>query len=225
MIARPRLLDGEDLRSGARQTRSRDKRARLNAAALALFAERGYEATSIEAIAQRAGVAIGTVYQHVRSKRQLLLALMDELLEHLSYVDVQPKPSAGRHQALRDLLAPALAPDRQRAAAYRAWQEAVLTDPDLARKDAAIHAWTTSRMRATLDFLHRLPRARHGLDLAALAIILDRLFWIVVREMGQASDIDRDRWIDAATQIVYHAVVQDAPRSPKTPRISASRAS
>lgn len=223
MIARPRLLDGEDLRSGARQTRSRDKRARLNAAALELFAERGYNATSIEAIAQRAGIAIGTVYQHVRSKRQLLLALMDELLAHLSYLDIQPKASTGRQQALRDLLAPALSPDRQRAAVYRAWQEAVLTDRDLACKNAEIHAWTTSRLRATLDFLQRLPRARRGVDLDVVANVLDRFFWIVVRQIGQAPAAERDRWIDAATQVVYHAMVSDAPRSPRRTRTSSGQ--
>jgi AcrR family transcriptional regulator len=59
-------------------------------AGLALFGEKGYEAASVDEIAARAGVAVGGFYQHFRSKRQLLLVLMDELLERLSRLDLRP---------------------------------------------------------------------------------------------------------------------------------------
>lgn len=35
-------------------------------------------------IVEHAGLALGTFYQHLRSKKQLLLALMDDLLEALA---------------------------------------------------------------------------------------------------------------------------------------------
>jgi hypothetical protein len=88
---RPDLLAGEDLPSDPRQKRSADKRERLKEAGLGLFGEKGYESTSIEAIAQRANLAVGSFYQHYRSKRQLLLALMDELLERLSQLELRPE--------------------------------------------------------------------------------------------------------------------------------------
>jgi AcrR family transcriptional regulator len=66
------------------QKRRMEKRARLKTAALALFGEKGYDGTSIDEVAHRAGLAVGSFYQHFRSKRQLLLVLMDDLLERLS---------------------------------------------------------------------------------------------------------------------------------------------
>ena len=46
-------------------------------AARRLFAERGYAATSINDIAEEAGVAIQTIYARLGSKRGMLLALID----------------------------------------------------------------------------------------------------------------------------------------------------
>ncbi len=48
-------------------------------AARALFVAGGYGATTIEAIADRAGVAAPTVYASAGSKRGILMALLDEM--------------------------------------------------------------------------------------------------------------------------------------------------
>src|SRR5580700_10851958 len=61
---RPNLLADEDLPPGPHQKRSINKRARLKAAGLTLFGEKGYEATSITEIARRAKHAVGSFYQH-----------------------------------------------------------------------------------------------------------------------------------------------------------------
>ena len=82
--ARPDLLARQQLPPAPQQERSRRKREALLEKALALFAERGYEQTSIEEIAHAAGVAVGGFYQHFTSKRQLLLVLMDRLLQDVS---------------------------------------------------------------------------------------------------------------------------------------------
>jgi AcrR family transcriptional regulator len=50
-------------------------------AARRLFAERGYAATSINDIAEEAGVAIQTIYARLGSKRGMLLALIDLIEE------------------------------------------------------------------------------------------------------------------------------------------------
>ena len=46
-------------------------------AALALFVERGYHGTAVPAIAERAGVAAGTIYHHFESKEQLVNAVFE----------------------------------------------------------------------------------------------------------------------------------------------------
>src|ERR1700683_5078596 len=140
--ARPNLLAGEDLPPASRHNRSLDKRARLKAAGLLLFGEKGYENTSIEGIARRAKLAVGGFYQHFRSKRQLLLALMDELLEKLSELDFRPEAVTDVRAGIRQLLSRAFSHDLRYLGAYRAWQEASLSDPELARKQEQIHGWT-----------------------------------------------------------------------------------
>jgi AcrR family transcriptional regulator len=47
--------------------------------AIALIAERGYEATTLREVAERAGVSAGLLYRYFPSKRAVALALYDEL--------------------------------------------------------------------------------------------------------------------------------------------------
>src|SRR3954465_13861226 len=56
-----------------RKEASEETRGRIVAAARELFRERGFDATSAEQIAERAGVAKGTVFLHGGSKERLLL--------------------------------------------------------------------------------------------------------------------------------------------------------
>src|SRR3989449_7874640 len=44
-----------------------------------LIAERGYEATTLRDVADRAGVSVGLLYRYFPSKRAVVLALYDEL--------------------------------------------------------------------------------------------------------------------------------------------------
>lgn len=59
-------------------TRRSATRRRLYEAAIALIAEQGFSATTVEQIAERAGVAKGTVYYNFASKTELF----EELLRH-----------------------------------------------------------------------------------------------------------------------------------------------
>jgi len=194
------------------QQRSRAKREQLNASALALFGENGYEKTSIDQIAIRANLALGTFYQHYRSKRQLLLSLMDELLERLSRLELRPVGGTDIRSGLRGLLARAFSTDLQYLGAYRAWQEAALSDSDLAKKQQQIHAWTTARVRALFSALQQHPGARRDVDIAGLARVMDSFFWNLLAQAVQFSKSELNQWLDAATHLIYHALFTDDPR-------------
>lgn len=59
-----------------------DKRARITAAARALFTAKGYEAATMREVARSAGVASGTVFTYARTKDTLLLLVFhDEMLD------------------------------------------------------------------------------------------------------------------------------------------------
>jgi len=218
MAGRPNLLAGESVRPEPRQKRSQAKRTRLKMAALVLFGEKGYEATSVEDIVQRANVALGSFYQHYRSKRQLLLALMDELLEHLSNLQLHPKETTDIKSGLRQLLARAFSTDLRYLGAYRAWQEAALSDPELAEKEKGIHAWTTARVLAVFRALQQSPGARSGVEVAALARVMDGFFWSLLSQALRLLSTELNEWIDAATHLIYHALFRDPGNKPASGR-------
>jgi AcrR family transcriptional regulator len=60
-----------------RVERGQATRRQLVAAATALFAARGYEATSIEVVLEEAGVSRGALYHHFEDKRALFEAVLD----------------------------------------------------------------------------------------------------------------------------------------------------
>jgi AcrR family transcriptional regulator len=62
---------------------ARRNRARILAAAEAVFAEKGSSA-STEQVAERAGVAIGTIFRHFPTKQDLLQAIMKDLMSRLT---------------------------------------------------------------------------------------------------------------------------------------------
>jgi AcrR family transcriptional regulator len=207
--ARPNLLTGEDLPPEPRQKRSLEKREKLKQAGLALFGKKGYESTSIEDITKHAHLAVGGFYQHFKSKRQLLLVLMDELLAKLSGLDFRPQAMTDVRAGVRALLSRAFAHDLRYLGAYRAWQEAVLSDPDLARKQRKIHAWTTTRVMTVFQLLQKLPGSRPGVDIPALARAMDIFFWSLLAQALRLSKAELDQSIDSATHLIYHALFKD----------------
>lgn len=61
--------------------KARRTRAALVDAAIALFAEQGYEKTSVAQIAEKAGVSLGTFYQYFRNRSEVLTAMVEAQLQ------------------------------------------------------------------------------------------------------------------------------------------------
>ncbi|MFC4409073.1 TetR/AcrR family transcriptional regulator [Chungangia koreensis] len=53
-----------------------DRQKNIVVAAVEMFAEKGYSGTSTKEIAQKAGVAEGTIFRHYKTKKDLLLAIV-----------------------------------------------------------------------------------------------------------------------------------------------------
>ena len=60
------------------------RRAQLLTVALDLFAARGYHATSISHIIEKASVARGTFYQYFRSKKEIFDSLLDQMFQQVT---------------------------------------------------------------------------------------------------------------------------------------------
>ncbi|MEW4369675.1 TetR/AcrR family transcriptional regulator [Paenibacillus kandeliae] len=72
-----------------------DKRAQIVEAALELFAQQGFDATTVPEIATRAEVGAGTIYRYFSSKEALLNALFQEKISWLHEAFQRDFPQAG----------------------------------------------------------------------------------------------------------------------------------
>ncbi|MGK9234856.1 TetR/AcrR family transcriptional regulator [Inquilinus limosus] len=109
MSSQKSTADAVAMREPRRQ-RGRDRVAALLRAATAVFAERGYEATTMTEVAARAGAAIGSLYQFFPSKEALADALLagygERVLAGLQAIEAQAAdlPVPALSDALIDLL-------------------------------------------------------------------------------------------------------------------------
>ncbi|MGP4011747.1 TetR/AcrR family transcriptional regulator [Streptomyces sp. 4N124] len=64
---------------GTKQRRRGDTRQRIQDVALALFAEQGYEKTSLREIAERLDVTKAALYYHFKTKEEIIVSLFEDL--------------------------------------------------------------------------------------------------------------------------------------------------
>jgi AcrR family transcriptional regulator len=129
-------------------------RERIVAAAVSLFAEQGFDATSVNQVVVRAGVAKGALYHHFASKDDLLYEVYRELVDRqlagLREILGRNLPPA---DALRELIADLVATTAARAGEAKVFlrESHRLGDANLARVRAArrsIHDAVTDLVRA-----------------------------------------------------------------------------
>jgi AcrR family transcriptional regulator len=89
-----------------KRERGKQRVAALLDAGAALFAERGYHATTMTAIAERAGAAIGSLYQFFPSKEALAEALFDRFAERAaaSFARVEERAPGSSPAELADIM-------------------------------------------------------------------------------------------------------------------------
>lgn len=201
----PDLLATQDLLPLPQQERSSRKRQQLLDTALILFRERGYEATTIEDISQQAGVAIGSFYRYFRSKRQMLLVLMDCLLSELSIMSLQLEEHKDTFVALDQMVRSGILVDLNYAGAYRAWQELIVQDIDLCQFNSQINAWTTAKLEDMLKSALQLPSSRKKLDIQTMAWLLNLLFW----QLSTTPYANLERVVQAVTHLIYYSLFED----------------
>lgn len=75
--------------------RGRTTRQQLIAVATELFAARGYEGTSVEAVLERAGVSRGSLYHHFASKERLFEAVVESVHARVGEATLEAVAAAG----------------------------------------------------------------------------------------------------------------------------------
>jgi AcrR family transcriptional regulator len=92
---------------GARRGRPGYDQETVLRAAIGLFNERGYDATSIADLARELGLSKSAIFHHVSSKEDLLAAALDEALEGLTAAaeSASAASTASAHERLRATVA------------------------------------------------------------------------------------------------------------------------
>lgn len=147
-------------------------RERLERSALALFAEQGYEDTTVEQIAAGAGLARSTFFRHFRDKREILFGGQDGLAVRLadSIENAPPgrTPLEAVEAAFTDIAQVSFTPERRDMAPQRLAVVASnpeLRERELLKRGGIITAITTAlHSRGVTE-----PAATVAAELAALA--------------------------------------------------------
>jgi AcrR family transcriptional regulator len=105
----PRREAGQDPRHGAghdphHDARRSDTRARIQQVALELFAEQGYDKTSLREIAERLDVTKAALYYHFKSKEDIVRSLAEDYFGQIdaviAWAKTQPRTAATRAEVL-----------------------------------------------------------------------------------------------------------------------------
>lgn len=182
-----------------RQRQAKATRNMIVEAAQELFLERGYTGTTIEAIAEQAGVAVSTVYAVFGSKRGILRAIRNTWHERtqireVAYGDFQ---AASPQERLEQLAQATRRQWESGADVIAIYTGAADADPKAA---AELGEALAGRRKGLTSFAKSLePHLRPGLDLTHAAAILHALclpevFEDLVRRSGWTAEEYQD-WL------------------------------
>src|SRR5689334_9591131 len=97
-------MGGTTMDSTKRQRRG-DTRQRIQDVALDLFAEQGYEKTSLREIAERLEVTKAALYYHFKTKEEILVSIFEDLSrpidELIAWAKAQPHSLPTKQEVLR----------------------------------------------------------------------------------------------------------------------------
>jgi len=172
-------------RSALRQEQARTTRRAVVRAARDLFVERGWKGTTIDAVAERAGVSRKTVFTSVGGKPALItlawdwalagddapVALGDRPVVRQMLAETDPRTVVGEWARLVCTIASRLAP------LYEVLQNAAEADPEVAEVHATSERNRLGGARALVSHLDEIGGLRAGLDVdratEAAAVLMD----------------------------------------------------
>jgi AcrR family transcriptional regulator len=192
---------------GKRAEKTRETRRRMLDAARELFVERGYGATALQDVADRAGVAVQTIYFTFGNKRTMLKELLDvtiagddeplATMERPAFREAQDADSAEKH--LQIFVRGTRAILERYAPMHKVLQTAAAMDPEvveLLQRDVDPRFTVTSTTAASLA---TKPGIRPGLraDVAAdvlFGLLSPDLYLVLVGERGW-SPARWEKWV------------------------------
>ena len=193
--------------SSNRARQAQETRRRIVEAAALLFVRDGYSATSISAIAEHAGVAVPTVYASLRSKANILRAVVELTVrgddEEAPLTSRRRWQEIERQQDPREQLALFARLHRQicdrEAAVFAQLEAAAGADPEATLLLAEHDKRRYETQRRLARSLHRRKQLKPGLAAREAADVIwtlasERTYLALVRDRGWKADT-YERWV------------------------------
>src|SRR5947209_3230956 len=139
-------VEANPTKLGLRERKKRQTRDTIASAALRLFAERGYDETTLAEIAEAADVSPRTIFAYYQSKEDILFCEEPPFVEMLKQrLDERP-PGTTTIDAIRDFLSSIEPPDE----AARLRKQVVSADPALQMRMRAHHGQLEPLLAASI---------------------------------------------------------------------------
>ncbi|MGW6728870.1 helix-turn-helix domain-containing protein [Nocardia sp. NPDC055029] len=195
--------------AGVRAAKTIANRARMLAAAKELFIDRGYAATTMKAIAERAGMAVQTLYFTFATKRAILLELLDtEIAGDAEPIATMDRPwfaeavAAPPAEQIRLQVAAAARIHARVAAMLEVVRSAAATDPELAEiwqtnlaQRLTVQQRLVTELAAKISLREGVSVDR-GADIA-LALTAPETYRLLVGERGWSAE-EWQEWVTGA---------------------------
>jgi len=170
---------------------------------------RGYHASAMDEIADRAGVSKPVLYQHFPGKRELYLALLDEQVTHLGerMVTALQATSDNKERVHGAIAAYFEFVDGEGEAFRLLWESDLRNDPEVAAKVDSAFAEIVAALADTINSESGAGRAQSMLlsaGLGGLAEISAR--WWLERRNDQASDLSKDDAVALMSALAWRGI-------------------
>lgn len=208
----PKGSENGEKRRKPKQLRGVETRKSILEAAMALFAERGYQQATTHQIARQAGVSVGALYRYFSDKEDILkeiykqevTALRTRILEGFSVVDVVTKDA---RELVRTAIGLAFSIYSERPALWRVLLEQSRRIPELAairrRQEIELYQTVQQILRSVPNVrLADIEASAYMISLFLESFILDYILYR--REHVELGD---ERIINVSVDFIMHYVL------------------
>ncbi|MCH2172573.1 TetR/AcrR family transcriptional regulator [Myxococcota bacterium] len=196
------------------QARSRRTRERTLEAAADCFEERGFDETTTDEIARRAGISVGSVYAYFRDKRAILLELLHRTIAEIAeIVEAGLAPGAWRDDdprgSVRELVGRIFHARQHRPGTQRILWERFFKDPEFQAVMESFEVRLQGAIVANLERLAEQGKLRIS-DLATATYLVQlSIEWVSSRLLLSEPAHDVDAIADAASDMVVRFLFRD----------------
>jgi AcrR family transcriptional regulator len=177
-----------------------DTRARIQQIALELFAEQGYERTSLREIAERLGVTKAALYYHFKSKEDIVRSFTEDYFDRLDTLIAWGQEQPPTARTANELLDRYISVVMDSGEVFRFMERNQATLRDTEHGEHSKHRFTQFRPRlnalvAILTGPDATPRSRIRAAAALFAASTSCMFFMqdaLAPEADQAQHLDRD---------------------------------